>query len=1435
METVLVGDVGNPNDPATGAFWGSVAYPFRMGKYEVTVGQYTAFLNAVAINDTYFLYNTKMATDLNVAGISRRGAPGSYSYQVIGSANHPISYVSWGDAARFANRLHNGQTTTTEDGAYTLDGATSGSALTTVTRNASAAWFIPSEQEWYKAAYHRPSTEGGDSDDYWTYPTRTNDYPYSDQPPGSDAPIQTNSANFHNDDSRPNGFNDGYAVTGSQTYSSGRNYLTDVGAYTLSPGPYGTFDQGGNVVEWNETLLSGSYRAARGGSWNDTWLAQLSTFQLSLNPTHEDSGIGFRVASLVPEPGAMLLVIVCAGLIALNRCARCQPGLLLAPVVVFTSLDPCTADAFRTVALSGQQAPGVSSSQQFANFNLPVIDGSGKTAFLATLAGPGVNFQNAQGIWSEGGGSLTLVARELGPIPGGPPDALFGNLEPPVINNAGDIAFHAGPIALAGPGLSDGIFAQRGGDLQVVAFWGAPAMGTPRTAAFASDECCTFWRPVLNNSGQTAFAARVAYVNDGLNFQWPSLSALWSERSDALHLVAINGGTTPIGGTIGIRGPDAPAFNDRGETAFRAEQRTPTSVAGGIWIERAGVTAPVILGDATDAEGANGLDFFSFEIPVINNVGQVAFALNRSGAGYQQGIWSTASGALEPVAKSGQPAPGTLSGVQFDEAYGSFRSPVLNDRGQTAFVAQLVGSGVDSTNRFGIWVERPGEGLGLLARTGSQSPGVPAGAVYSSFGMGALALNNAGQIAFASFLTGGGVTTGNSQGIWATNRNGSLQLIVRSGEPLEVAPGDVRILRSLSVHSINADGHGGSFLNSAGQVAFRGTFTDGSSGIFVSNAVAVPEPATLSLLGLGLAGAWLAHSKRQRVRCAPLLSAVVWLFCGPETQAATLRTVALTGQQAPGAPSGVTYSRVGNPALNAAGQAAFWASLAGAGINSGNAEGIWSEGAGALSLMARTGSPAPGTPNGVTFSYVSAEPAINNLGRVAFHGGLTGPGVVSANSEGVWSNASGNLALVARKGSHAPGTPVGVNFGNNFSGLDVLLNDAGQTAFLLPLVGSGVNSSNALGIWSGSPGNLALVARTGDPAAGTGRNFTGLWLGALDSNGHVVIKSFLAGLGDGALHSGGPDDLHLIKHTGDQAPGTGPIPATFRAVDYFPDMNAAGHAAFNGALNWSATVNSGNDQGIWSDRNGNIELVVRKGARAPGLADGVTLSGFESPLINNSDQIAAIAGLAGAGVNASNNAGVFVERAGIMSLVVRKGDHAPGTPPGVVFESFPFQDLAFNSAGQIAFWATLSGAGVNSSNFGGLWATDSQGQLHLIARKGDSLEVVPGDYRTVAFLFDVGGNATGDGRRSAFNDRGQYAFSAWFTDGSTGVFVSDVVAVPEPAILSLPGLALAGTWLSRSKLRLVRCFSTQRSLMQPISVASHFMADSLSRDRLRKL
>ena len=107
---------------------------------------------------------------------------------------------------------------------------------------------------------------------------------------------------------------------------------------------------------------------------------------------------------------------------------------------------------------------------------------------------------------------------------------------------------------------------------------------------------------------------------------------------------------------------------------------------------------------------------------------------------------------------------------------------------------------------------------------------------------------------------------------------------------------------------------------------------------------------------------------------------------------------------------------------------------------------------------------------------------------------------------------------------------------------------------------------------------------------------------------------------------------------------------------------------------------------------------------------------------------------------------------------------------------------------------SCSGAGGGSGSGVGIWATDSHGDVQLITRTGDLLEVVPGDFRTVAGLqFNAGDYSIGnsEGRPSAFNNLGQLAFAATFTDGTSGIFVSNRVAIPEPGSLLLALIAPA--------------------------------------------
>lgn len=276
IDTVRVADAGNPNDPSTG--YGGVSYEFSIGKFEVSLAQYAAFLNAVATSTSapshiQALYNASMEGDSNIAGIRRTTVNGAYTYEVLGTGTRPVTYVSWFDAARFCNWMHNGGIigASTETGAYTLNGATSG----IITKNSEANWWIPSESEWYKAAYYKGGSNGG----YWLYPTK------SDTAPDNNIGSLPNQANIY----------DGlFAV--NQLNSETGNLLVDAGFFTGSFSPYKTFDQAGNVWEWTDGAPTTYQRISRGGSWRLAANQSASSSRDVVTPTTDDRTLGFRIA-----------------------------------------------------------------------------------------------------------------------------------------------------------------------------------------------------------------------------------------------------------------------------------------------------------------------------------------------------------------------------------------------------------------------------------------------------------------------------------------------------------------------------------------------------------------------------------------------------------------------------------------------------------------------------------------------------------------------------------------------------------------------------------------------------------------------------------------------------------------------------------------------------------------------------------------------------------------------------------------------------------------------------------------------------------------------------------------------------------------------------------------------------------------------------------
>lgn len=255
MEFVTIGNAGNTADttgdpnPA-----GAVGYSFEMGKFEVSEDMIT---------------KANSAGSLGITTSSR-------------SANKPATNVTWFEAAKFVNWLNTSQGF---QAAYNFDGSGNFQLWSTTEtwqldgqnrfRHKDAQYFLPSVDEWYKAAYHNASA--GTAGTYFNYPTGSNGTPDGISSSGD----TTFDAVFKS------GFNQG-----------GPNDITNAGILS----PYGTMGQGGNVWEWEETEFDltndsgSSARGLRGGNWGGNSGGLSASLRFSFIPRLESSGIGFRVA-----------------------------------------------------------------------------------------------------------------------------------------------------------------------------------------------------------------------------------------------------------------------------------------------------------------------------------------------------------------------------------------------------------------------------------------------------------------------------------------------------------------------------------------------------------------------------------------------------------------------------------------------------------------------------------------------------------------------------------------------------------------------------------------------------------------------------------------------------------------------------------------------------------------------------------------------------------------------------------------------------------------------------------------------------------------------------------------------------------------------------------------------------------------------------------
>jgi hypothetical protein len=403
-----------------------------------------------------------------------------------------------------------------------------------------------------------------------------------------------------------------------------------------------------------------------------------------------------------------------------------------------------------------------------------------------------------------------------------------------------------------------------------------------------------------------------------------------------------------------------------------------------------------------------------------------------------------------------------------------------------------------------------------------------------------------------------------------------------------------------------------------------------------------------------------------------------------------------------------------------------------------------------VETVALTGRSAAGVPGGVFADLGQRNGVrINASGQVLFQSSITGPGINSANGFGLWSGTPGNLGVVAREGGASADGHIYTSLRwDTFN-----LNDAGLVA-LVGQVQHPVTDGQA--ILSGPPGALRVLALKGDPAPETPFNYQSLGGAFINNAGQVAFTSYTYDGHDQSYHdygifTGVPGDVRAVTYQGQTAQGTGGLPfASFESLHITP----SGRAAFEGKLPQA------HDQlgGLWLGTPGDLQVVATPGGAAPGFP-GHTFNEADGPFgFNHSGEFAFRAFLGGGGM------AVYKQTASAgLKLLLKSGDPAPDVP-GDIWIHFRFPKI--NDHGQLAVEAhTLKN--VANPDGVGIWG-GSEGNLHLLVASGAHAPGTPND---VTFREPIGWT-------QELNDNGLLAFAGMTrTPGGSygsGIWVADL-------------------------------------------------------------
>lgn len=482
-----------------------------------------------------------------------------------------------------------------------------------------------------------------------------------------------------------------------------------------------------------------------------------------------------------------------------------------------------------------------------------------------------------------------------------------------------------------------------------------------------------------------------------------------------------------------------------------------------------------------------------------------------------------------------------------------------------------------------------------------------------------------------------------------------------------------------------------------------------------------------------------------------------------------------------------TFTFLGDAVINDAGQVAFRASLAGTSGGGNDNRGIFRGDGTTLTQIARLGQPAPDG-NGVLafdFPFVS----INQAGQVAFWSDVANTSGGDADDEGIFLGDGGLLKQIFRTGSNVPGSTSIFypwdNFGTT-SRFPPALNDSGQVSFWSPIDGNSSPFNSDQGIYRGDGTNLVEIARRAGTATGGGvyGHFGGapsIHIPTVNNAGQVA---FVAQVDDGTI----PGKAAIFR--GD---GTIPPVQIYREgmpfSEFSPELGGFGNLAFDPMIDesgqiafYSTLASPFFDAGIFLLGGANWEIVELVGSSVP--ADNGFFDNLALPVINDVGQVAFYADLVGTPGGANDNSGIYrhTDRPGPdLEEIARDGGTAPGGNGRFAFGATSLEYTpALNNAGQVAFFAKLTGTtGGNNDNDGIFFFDDALGLIE-VAREGAPF--LGSTYQSLQFKFAFASKMR---ESSGLNNQGQVAFKFALNDGREGIAVWTAPTPPSTAQLGI--------------------------------------------------